>query len=810
MEEDRTSLFSRIGKLRIFAAIAERIRNKLLTAFLLVSLVPLIIASVVAYTSSANALHEEAFNKLEAIETIKAHQMELWFDERRADVKELADDPTTINATNEMLTDIDELGGGDHEVGNVLVRDMYLGKPELVDAGDGSAYSQVHAQYHAFFEEYATLYGYADLYIVDVYGDILYTAAKRDDFATNLETGLYADTNLASIFQATMAEADHELTLVEDFAHYAPSGEPASFIASPIYDHGATGGELLGALIMQLPLDRIDLIMEEATGLGDTGETYLVGPDYLWRSDSRFLDQLGVESTVLNPDLPVDTEASRSALAGGHGTQVIQDYRGQDVLSSWGHLVIQEPTTSYPEGLTYAIIAEKDQTEVEAPVRQMAFLIGGLVLASIVVVVVTAVLVSKGLTNQVDKISELFSMVGMGDFDARAAVISQDELGHMAETLNAMLDNTLTLIQSNEEREQIQGAIMKLLEEIAGVADRDLTVKAEVTADMTGAIADSFNMMILQLREIISEVQETTLQVSASANEVQATAEHLASGSEEQATQIVDTTAAIDEMAVSIQQVSENAALSATVGEQAVSNARQGAEAVGNTIEGMNRIRQQVQETAKRIKRLGESSQEIGEIVQLIGDIADRTSILALNASIQAAMAGEAGRGFAVVAEEVERLAERSTEATKQIDNLIRTIQNETYETIASMETMTNEVVEGSELAYEAGQTLTEIETVSNKLGELIQSISLAAKQQARGSETIARSMNDIAGVTQQTAAGTKQAAVSINNLAVLADNLRGSVSTFKLPGSGNGQNGHNGSDYGQPEDGDLPQYSMN
>lgn len=351
---------------------------------------------------------------------------------------------------------------------------------------------------------------------------------------------------------------------------------------------------------------------------------------------------------------------------------------------------------------------------------------------------------------------------------------------------------------------------MKLLEEIAGVADRDLTVKAEVTADMTGAIADSFNMMILQLREIIAEVQDTTLQVSASANEVQATAEHLASGSEEQASQIVDTSAAIDEMAVSIQQVSENAALSATVGEQAVSNARQGAEAVGNTIEGMNRIRQQVQETAKRIKRLGESSQEIGEIVQLIGDIADRTSILALNASIQAAMAGEAGRGFAVVAEEVERLAERSTEATKQIDNLIRTIQNETYETIASMETMTNEVVEGSELAYEAGQTLTEIESVSSKLGELIQSISLAAKQQARGSETIARSMNDIAGVTQQTAAGTKQAAVSINNLAVLADNLRGSVSTFKLADSGNGQNGHNGSDYGQPEDGDQRKYSMN
>jgi len=330
----------------------------------------------------------------------------------------------------------------------------------------------------------------------------------------------------------------------------------------------------------------------------------------------------------------------------------------------------------------------------------------------------------------------------------------------------------------------MQDSIMKLLGEIGGVADRDLTVEAEVTADMTGAIADSFNMMIEQLRDVISDVQDTTLQVSASANEVQATTEHLAVGSEEQAAQIVDTSAAIDEMAVSIQQVSENAALSATVGEQAVNNAQQGSSAVQETVDGMNRIREQVQETSKRIKRLGESSQEIGEIVQLISDIADRTSILALNASIQAAMAGDAGRGFAVVAEEVERLAERSTEATKQIDTLIRAIQNETYEAVAAMETMTNEVVEGSDLAHNAGTALEEIETVSTRLGELIQSISLASKQQARGSETIARSMNEIAEVTQQTAAGTKQAAVSINNLSMLADDLRGSVSTFKLPSS--------------------------
>lgn len=484
------------------------------------------------------------------------------------------------------------------------------------------------------------------------------------------------------------------------------------------------------------------------------------GPSDLDTGHSFFIDYPEYASAAVSGQLSAISENSDDIVV------IVPLRAGQD----------EEPFGSF------ITIEAKSEALAAVHASQRVFL--GILIATILTAIVVSVVISRPLTRQISRIMEMFSMVGIGDFDARAEVVSTDELGDMAISLNAMLDNTLSLIESDEDREQMQNSIMKLLEEIGGVADRDLTVEAEVTADMTGAIADSFNMMIEQLREVISDVQDTTLQVSASANEVQATTEHLAIGSEEQAAQIVDTSAALDEMAVSIQQVSENAALSATVGEQAVNNAQQGTKAVGETVDGMNRIREQVQETSKRIKRLGESSQEIGEIVQLISDIADRTSILALNASIQAAMAGDAGRGFAVVAEEVERLAERSTEATKQIDTLIRAIQNETYEAVAAMETMTNEVVAGSDLAQNAGVALEEIETVSSRLGELIQSISLASKQQARGSETIARSMNEIAEVTQQTAAGTKQAAVSISNLSILADDLRGSVSTFKLPSS--------------------------
>ncbi len=409
-----------------------------------------------------------------------------------------------------------------------------------------------------------------------------------------------------------------------------------------------------------------------------------------------------------------------------------------------------------------------------------------IVLTLIVLAILVAILMAWGttrhITRQTKALMDLFSKIGLGDYQSRARVYSQDELGTATMTMNAMLDNTLSLIQSSDEKEQIQQSIMQLLDEVSGVATGDLTKEAAVTADVMGSVADSFNYMIMELRKIIGNVQETTLQVSSSANEIQATTEHLADGTEAQSMQIMTASAAIEEMAVSIQQVSENAAISATVADQARHTAKEGGEAVRKTIHGMSSIREKVQETAKRIKRLGESSQEIGEIVQLIGDIADRTSILALNASIQAAVAGEAGRGFAVVAEEVERLAERSTQATKRIGALIKTIQTETNEVVASMEDNTREVVSGSELANEAGRALEQIQSVSDRLADLIQTISSASKQQARGSDGLAKSMVEIREVTQQTAAGTKQAAVSISHLARLADGLGSSVKMFRLP----------------------------
>jgi methyl-accepting chemotaxis protein len=564
------------------------------------------------------------------------------------------------------------------------------------------------------------------------------------------------------------------------------NGEGAVYIGDPEYDESAgitavnmavpvkdEEGEVVGVLRTTLDIREI-LDAVAKIEVGQTGHVTLVDREGVVIADPH-VEHMGttLPESILNLGALAKREAGWGEARDEEGKQAII---GHGKASHTGGIEAIEQ-------LDWTALASIERQEALAPVAASTrlALISGLVAA--LAAAGLAVLSARGLTDQIRHIMDLFSQIGIGEFQARAEVTSGDELGTMAASLNTILDSILVLIQTREERDAMQVSVMKLLDEVSGVAEGDLTAEAEVTADITGAIADSFNFMISQLRDIISGVQEATLQVSSSANEIQTTAEHLSQGSEAQAVQIADTAAAVEEMAVSIQQVSENAALSATVGEQALANAQQGAKAVQDTVEEMNRIRDRVQETAKRIQRLGESSQEIGEIVQLIGDIADRTSILALNASIQAAMAGEAGRGFAVVAEEVEHLAERSTEATRQIETLIRTIQNETNEAVAAMEATTQEVVAGSQLADQAGQALAEIEGVSNRLAELSQSISLAAKQQARGSETLAMSMDEISEVTQQTAAGTKQAAVSISSLALLADELRASVSAFRLPG---------------------------
>ena len=336
--------------------------------------------------------------------------------------------------------------------------------------------------------------------------------------------------------------------------------------------------------------------------------------------------------------------------------------------------------------------------------------------------------------------------------------------------------------ESARQNERNQQAILKLLDEMGDLAEGDLTVEATVTEDVTGAIADSINFAIEAMRGLVTTINETAVKVSGSAQESRATAMHLAEASEHQAEQITKATNAINEMTEETDRMTAGAADSAEIAQRAVAIAGNGGETVRRTIKGMDTIREQIQETSKRIKRLGESSQEIGDIVELIDDIADQTNILALNAAMQAAMAGEAGRGFAVVADEVQRLAERSSNATKQIEALVQTIQADTNEAVTSMESTTSEVVSGAKLAEDAGEALQEIETVSQQIEHRITGVAESAKRQSTQAARINETMSVIQEITVQTSDGTRMTARSIGDLANLAEDLQRSVAGFRLP----------------------------
>lgn len=842
-------LAARIRNTRIGNFLATRIRHKLVAGMLAVSLIPLLALGVAVYFASASALKSQALNNLDAVRSAKSAQLSEHFDNLRNQLRTFSESRMVVDAiqefrralprvqqengwtvedltafqkepgTSEAATeqsnskpgftaDSEQSSAGNQEniaesksarparlsPDEIALRHLYItANPEPLDnkqmfdgATDASTYTARHKVYHPVFRSFAERCGFRDVCLIDPQSlKVIYCVSKEQHFATSLSDGRFADSGLAEAVRVAASADKPDTIAFADFSRFAPSsGQPVSFFAAPVFE----GDEKIGIAAFAVPIDSLNRILAQRDGLGESGETWLLGSDQLFRTESRFLNELNTESTVLNPNIRVETHAATSALSGEKGTRIVSDYRGKDVLSSWSPFVVHAHDTA-EEGaaaqqqseVVWALVSQMDWDEVRQPVDTMlkvCLIVGS---GSAALILLVSLMFAGGMTKQTDAIMETLQKIETGDYDARTAVLTDDELGTVARSLNRMADNTLSLIQSREERDTIQTDIQVLMEEVSDIAMGNLTIEADIERPITGSIADSINFMIQQLREVVRNVKRSTLQVTTSAHQIRTTTEHLSRGSEAQAAQIIDTSAAIDEMSVSIMHVAKNTDDSAKIARQARENAVTGAVAVRDTIQGMERIRHRVQDSAKRIKRLGESSQEIGEIVQMISEIADRTSILALNASIQAAMAGDAGQGFAVVAEEVERLAERSNDSTRQIAALIKAIQMETADAIAAMEESTREVVGGSELAVEAGRALQEIEQVSGNLDELIQDISMSTKQQAHGAEALAKSMNEIANVTQETAHGTKEAARSVTQLASLADELRQSVSTFKL-----------------------------
>ncbi|MCI5196045.1 MAG: HAMP domain-containing protein [Candidatus Electrothrix sp. AW5] len=629
----------------------------------------------------------------------------------------------------------------------------------------------------------AKTYEFSDLYLVAPDGYIFASAKNKKDYLTNILTGPYAHSMFNTAVQNVLKT---KKIAISDYAFYEPAGGQATaFMAVPVMNQEKAISMIV---VLQISDDPINEIMttryDFAKQVGHTEleehtemihvDTYLVGSDNLWRSEARDPARYKVKSTLLNPQTKIETEAVQQALAGQSDTKIIVNSLGEKALTSW--------TPVRYKGLNWVMISEVAQKEVARPVMQLLRIVGLLVLLAAVAVVVVSLRVAGGVTKQVDEIMQGISHVEKGEYGEQVRVTSKDELGRMADSFNQMTTTIHDLIESRQkEHDELQDSIIRLLEEITELADGDLSIRATVTEDVIGTLADSLNLMLEELGTAFAKIKRSAEQVNSTANILSTSTGELAGQNNNQSSMINEAVQEINLLTKAIRKAADQANTSASFSLESSKVAEEGAQAVRETSHSMEAIRGNVQNTARSIKRLGESSQEISDFARTINEISDRTSILALNASIQAAAAGEEGRGFAVVAEEIQRLAERAAVSTRQIETLIKNILGEITEAGVSMDSSIQEVVQGTQLSQNALSRLEEITNRSNEVFELIQGVASAAQQQADTTAVLATSMGEISSISLETAEEAMGASVSMQEMAVMGDDMLQSVATFKL-----------------------------
>ena len=696
-----------------------------------------------------------------------------------------------------------------------------LGEKDVLNtAGDTSAYSRHHAAYHPIIRSYLQKFGYYDIFLIDdETGDIVYSVFKEVDYATSLLTGPYSETNFAEAFKEASQATEKDFVAFRDFKEYTPSyAAPASFIASPIFD----GDERLGVLIFQMPVDNINEVMTggnkwEENGLGSTGETYLVSvSDKTMRSIGRGvfedpatyvqrIQEAGTNSTeakkieLYGTTLlykTVDTDPVREAATGQTGIMSNLNVTGDLVLSSYRPVNIL--------GEKWAVVAEIQESETFASAQTLVKIIvisGALIM---LVLMGIGLVFTRSLTRPLERLKDAASSVAKGDTEVTVEMNRKDELGQLGVSFNAMVDSIREgNRQVREEKEKVEKAVQDaeraqleaqqyneylsrkvevMLAEMDRFAEGDLTVNLEVERDdEIGKLFDGFNRAVRQVHLMIEQMLEAVTTTSSSADQINVASESLATGAQEQSYQATEVAAAVEEMSSTIMENAKLATSTSDLTNQCGEAAEKGGTVVSKTIEKMQQIADVVQLSAGIIERLGESSQQIGEIISVINEIADQTNLLALNAAIEAARAGEQGKGFAVVADEVRKLAERTTDSTQQIAEMIKSIQAETEQAVVAMQDGRDRVDEGLGLADNAGGALEEIVTNIHNVVDLVTQIATATEEQAQTSTSISQNVVKISGLSSESAQGITEISGSAQQLNSLTAELNDLMRQFKL-----------------------------
>ncbi len=675
-------------------------------------------------------------------------------------------------------------------------------KEEFSIAKDASSYTQLHSQYHPYLHDIQRRFNFEDIFLVDAdTGHIVYSVLKRLDFATSLKKGPYTKTGIAQVFEKANQSRQGDVLLV-DFTPYMPFyNNQAAFIGANIYDDDE---QKIGLLIFQISIESINDIMTnhrvwQLDESGRTGEVYLIAADGTMRNDSRSLienkkDYLAaIQKVALSTNLikeierkdtsvglqKVDNPGTRSAFSGVIGFDLYEDYRGEFVLSAFAPVNVP--------GLQWAIFSTLQEEESLERLEELTAEItkGAIPIALVILFVggVAGLYFFGHITAPISHMETVVTKVAHGDFTARADIKTGDELETLSNTFNGLLDDRLTaLAKAEKENEQLNNSIIELLKASFQLSQRDLTVQVPVTEDVTGPLADAINQMATETSKVLLNVRHVADEVVAASRQVKVQGDKVSNVAEAERDVVDGTMAELSAAAEAMNKIAEVAQSCNEIADQATRSTQTALVTVNGTVEGIGEIRQTIHETEKRIKRLGERAQEISGIVDIINNIAERTHVLALNASMQAAAAGDAGRGFSVVADEVQRLAESSRNATSQISALVKNIQLETNETIATMDKTIGQVVGGSQLAERAGEQMKDTQDTTSNLVQVVAQIAMASRQQAQISNDLRERAGTIQLSTQETARQLEEQTIQTDRLVEFSKQLIESVRVFQLP----------------------------